>query len=195
MPAKGTARKRVCLRCGATFTGSNGTFCSRACTYVSPEERFWSKVDKSGDCWLWFGTRTPDGYGRFGIAGRHSAAHRLAYEWTRGPIPAGLHVCHHCDVRNCVRPDHLFVGTPAENSADMKRKGRAASGDRNATRLYPERLRRGADHHESKLTPEKVREMRHLHAAGVSVTVLARQFGVASRTAFTAIKGITWKYV
>jgi HNH endonuclease len=70
-------------------------------------ERFWNKVDKSGDCWLWTGYVTPQGYGMFRLNGLASRAHRVAYELVNGPIPEGLVVDHLCRVRHCVNPSHL----------------------------------------------------------------------------------------
>lgn len=75
------------------------------------------------DCWT-FEKTTPTGYGQLAIGGKHYAAHRLAYEAHRGPIPAGAYVCHTCDNPSCVNPLHLFVGTAKDNNDDMMRKGR-----------------------------------------------------------------------
>lgn len=91
------------------------------------ETDFWARVDTSGDCWLWLGGQN-QGRGRFRFEGRYAAVHRLAWELTYGPIPPGLCVCHHCDVGLCVRPTHLFLGTQADNLADMTAKGRRAQG-------------------------------------------------------------------
>jgi hypothetical protein len=89
---------------------------------------FWDRVDRSGDCWRWTGARNANGYGiltRRRLNLRSVLAHRYSWMLANGPIPAGLHVLHRCDNPPCVRPGHLFLGTDADNNADMRRKGRA----------------------------------------------------------------------
>ena len=81
----------------------------------SPTDRFWARVDKSGECWLWTAYRRSDGYGQFRIGVRVVRAHRYAYELLVGPIPEGLILDHLCRVRNCVNPAHLEPVTQGEN--------------------------------------------------------------------------------
>lgn len=88
---------------------------------------FWCRVDKTNDCWLWSGTLTDTGYGHMWYLGKRERCHRISYKLSFGEIPKGLLVCHHCDVRNCVNPSHLFLGTKKDNAHDMVVKGRHAS--------------------------------------------------------------------
>lgn len=131
---------------------------------VSNEVRFWAKVDKSGECWLWTGGLDKDGYGKFTITlppgskpkQRHVRAHRYAWELANNrPFPPALVTLHTCDTPRCVRPDHLRAGTQAENRADCVRKGRTARGENSGWFTKPERMPRG-DRHWTKLHPERI---------------------------------------
>lgn len=98
---------------------------------VPLDVRFWNKVDKTGDCWLWTGA-TKDGFpygiicppGGTGKGRPPIRAHRLSWEMAHGPIPRGMVVCHKCDQPRCVRPEHLFLGTQGDNVRDAAEKGR-----------------------------------------------------------------------
>lgn len=84
------------------------------------EERFWSKVNKTDECWLWAAACTTDGYGLFSNGGKMVYSHRLAFEWTHGEIPGGMHIDHKCHTHNCVRPEHLRLTTNAQNQQNRR---------------------------------------------------------------------------
>jgi hypothetical protein len=83
------------------------------------EQRFWSRVDKSGECWLWTGRTCKDEYGQIWFDGRTVRAHRLSYQWVHGPIPKGLLIDHKCHVSRCVKPEHLQAVTTKENAENL----------------------------------------------------------------------------
>jgi hypothetical protein len=91
-----------------------------------PEEvRFWRMVQKTDGCWLWMGAKFRRGYGQFrGYKGKSWKAHRFAFKLNGGELVPGEYICHRCDNPSCVRPDHLFAGTPTDNVQDCIRKGR-----------------------------------------------------------------------
>lgn len=122
----------TCPVCGETFyryPSQRSRYCSYACNNRSRirdvAARFWEKVDRTGDCWIWNSNTRPNGYGLFWVPawGKTTGAHRFAYILTHGSIPHGRFICHTCDNPTCVRPSHLFAGTHADNMRDMKAKG------------------------------------------------------------------------
>lgn len=129
-------------------------------------------------CWYWIGDIDRDGYGKFRIEGKRKLAHRVSYQMHKGPIPEGLCVCHSCDERLCVNPDHLWLGTNADNTRDMVMKGRGAVGERSGM---------------SKLTKEQVRDIRAKRENGWSYYRIAREFGVNRSTISSIFRGKTWR--
>ena len=160
----------------------------------SLEERFWRKVDKSlglgpnGDCWLWLGGVAGLGYGSIGLGSRDMGrdyVHRVSWVLENGLIAEDLFVLHTCDVRLCVTPDHLWLGTQKDNMQDMLMKGRGRAGGPS-----------GEKHGMSKLTDEKVRTIRSRYAAGsVSQEVLADEFGVSQSTVSRVLLSECWKHI
>ena len=150
------------------------------------EAKFWSKVDKTQSCWLWMAGRTSTGYGHMGrprYSKRTQRAHRISWMLHYGEIPSGLDVCHHCDNRLCIRPNHLFLGTRQDNMKDAARKGRV---------FRP----RGAHSGKSKLTESAVLDMRRRFSHTIeSAARLGAEYGVSKHTALAAIYGTTWWYV
>lgn len=139
------------------------------------EERFWNYVQKTDTCWLWTGATRNFGYGVINAGGDGGAAlvaHRVSWEIHNGPIPAGMVVCHKCDNPPCVRPDHLFLGTVADNNADMRQKGRASGGVRDRER-----------HSQTKLTYAQIAEIQATFIPGkTTYREFAERYGVAGST-------------
>lgn len=143
------------------------------------EHGFWSRMSKGDRCWEWQGKTRPDGYGILSFRGRpYQRAHRVAYELIYGPIPDGLHVCHHCDNPPCCRPDHLFLGPPAANLADMRSKDRSCYGDRCPW---------------SKLNSLQAAEIRRRRANGESLNSLAEEFDISRSLIQHIAKGTAWR--
>lgn len=136
------------------------------------------KIDGGTGCWNWLGCKLNTGYGQIWAGGRARSTHRLSFELHRGVIPAGMNICHRCDNRLCINPDHMFLGTNAENMADKVSKGRQARGESIA---------------QSKLTEEDVIAIRA--SKGISQTSIAKQFGVSHDLIALVRSRKIWRHV
>lgn len=185
---------RTCQVCARTFTviqsraaRDEGRFCSHACRRVdftaTRPARFWARVDKTttpDGCWVWTGCCDRRGYGYTGMRYEARAAHRIAYILTYGSIPDGLFVLHACDNPPCCRPEHLHLGTDADNRREASERGR---------------LRRGETHPAARLTEDAVRAIRRSYADGAAYGDLARAFGVSAGAVLDVVRRRRWKHV
>jgi hypothetical protein len=152
---------------------------------MSDIRRFMDKVspEPNSGCWLWAGDALTSGYGVVWISDiprQRALAHRVSYEHHKGPIPDSMFVCHKCDVPACVNPDHLFLGTNAENTNDKVAKGRQMKGQNVPS---------------SKLTDEIVKDIRASVANGSTQKQMCDKYGIAPGTMSFVINRKTWKHV
>jgi hypothetical protein len=192
--------ERICAECGNPFSRHHNEdayswkrrrLCGKVCASrhslkkgaplrtaaISPMDRLMRRAERqSNGCLLWKGP-LHNGYGRISLCGENVSTHRLMFTLLNGPIPDDLFVCHKCDDPRCINPEHLFLGTPADNSTDMVVKGRSPRGRRNAN---------------ARLSDDVVREIR---ASKDSLSVLGRKYGVSPSTISNARRGDRWRHV
>lgn len=204
--------ERACVTCGTGFqTGSSiKVHCSPECRIKDAASAF----KDSDACWEWPGSLNPaTGYGQLSAweGGKRVllTAHRVSFSAFNGPIPDGLHICHHCDNRKCFNPAHLFAGTARDNMQDMWSKGRGNTvvAAVHWTKLHPERIKRGQEHHlvkdsscmprganhpRSKLKDDDIRAIR---ASNETLAVLSARYGVTQANLSSIRLGKTWAHV
>jgi HNH endonuclease len=142
-------------------------------------ERFQKYVKKTDTCWIWTGAKNENGYGILNVKGRGTIASRLAWELEYGGIPEGKYVLHHCDNPSCVNPDHLYLGSQTDNMRDMELRSRA-------NRVV------GENNGKSKVTAAIVRAIRQ---SPEKSGVLAKQYGIHTRTVWQIRSGRTWRHI
>ena len=132
-------------------------------------DKFWSKVDKTSDCWNWIATE--EGYGNYSINGKSFLAHRVSYAIHRGSIEPGMMVLHSCDNPRCVNPDHLRQGDQSENMIDRAKRG-----------------------NHGKLTEQDVLEIRRQFKDGVPHTLIARTYDITEGHVHMIASGRSWAH-
>lgn len=137
------------------------------------------RVIDSG-CWEWTAARHPSGYGAYRLPGKNEYAHRASFRLFRGEIPEGVWVCHTCDNRWCVNPDHLWLGSAADNNRDRQAKGRSVV---------------GSEHVNSKLTESDVYDIREMRSEGKTLQAIADRFGVSLSAIHLIATGKTWGWL
>jgi len=193
------AGTKMCDSCGNEFQRKSSfslqqwmqtRFCSPKCSGTW-HRRYETEADKliaraspepNTGCWLWLGgVRGHMGYGSLRLRdGRTVGAHRLSFELFNGPIPAGMKVCHRCDVPTCINPAHLYLGTDIENKADSVAKGRHNIGERNGHAI---------------LGPDQIPVIRGRRSSGDYIKQIARDYGVSEGAISAIVNGRSWRHI
>lgn len=152
-------------------------------THITIEDVM-SSINKTDRCWLWTGNINEIGYGHFTLDRKMWTAHRFFFQLHKGPIPKGLCVCHTCDVRSCINPDHLYAGTKADNSGDAWRRGRGVSP-----------FIAGEKHCRAKLTQKQVLDIRHSYAGGIRIAELFKKYGTSEANISQIVHRKSWVHI
>jgi hypothetical protein len=149
---------------------------------LSVSDRFWSKVTKTEQCWLWLGAPTSSGYGAIEIEGKTISAHRYSYEYEYGSIPVGRFVLHTCDIPLCVRPSHLYSGTHKDNMRDMLERGH-----------HKHPSQRGELNSRAKITMKDAEDIRRDYATGKAThRSLGVKYGIDHTSICRIVNGRYW---
>lgn len=192
-PVRRVKEKKKCTFTACDFPNRIGGLCSahyqqlRAGTKLRPlrpthksiVDRFFAKVDRSGSCWVWTGSCDWQGYGKFGVGDKNVMAHRFSWSNAHGVIPEGMLVCHKCDNPPCVNPDHLFMGSQAENVRDMIAKGRGN---------HP----RGENHPRARLSDKQVIKIRSSEEPGKTI---ALRYGISQSLVGQIRRLAVWRHL
>lgn len=202
-------KELTCLTCNRTVSYNThgrpiARYCSRKCSGTAGSKKYfesaftWNKatkeeamnrliknynerIIKTDSCWEWNGVIANTGYGALKYKGKIVGVHRLSWLIHKGEIPPGDFVLHHCDNRKCSNPDHLFLGTPKDNTQDMLKKNR----NRHCNQLSKN----------AKLTRDKAKIIKKLLEDGISQFAIAREYGVSRGTIQDIHRRKTWKDV
>lgn len=166
---------KKCKHCLNDFKDWRGNpiFCSKKCNFMGSYKIV-------NGCWIWRNANKKTGYGILNYHGQAISAHRYSYTIFKGPIPKKYEVCHTCDVRNCVNPEHLFLGTKSDNMQDCLNKKKFSNGEK---------------HYAAKITEENVKQIRLRRSMGEKIKNIANDFGISISSVCDLDKRRTWKHV
>lgn len=173
-----SCHNKLCVRPEHLQLGDRGSF-----NRVDPAIRFWRRVLKSENCWLWTGSKNNHGYGVLCVHRKAMLAHRFSYALHLGEIQEGLDILHKCDTPACVNPDHLFPGTHKENMLDAAAKGR----------LKAPPPRRGESHPMHRLTKQDIQTIKDLAKSGVRHKEIAARFKTSKSYVSAIYRGVCWR--
>lgn len=143
------------------------------------KEKFYKYTDKN---WKWVGGKSKNGYGHLWYKGKTLSSHKISYLIHKGEVPAGMCVLHSCDTKDCVNPEHLHLGTRADNNRERAERGR-------------NRNQNGEKNNGSKLTRKQVLEIRKRHKNGAIQRQLSKEYGVSPCQINLIVKRINWKHI
>ena len=158
---------------------------------TNSKKYFLKKVKKTNYCWFWFGRKTNTGYGSIRFTNKKKTgpkstqAHRISWIFFRGPIPANMFVLHKCDIRNCVNPEHLFLGTHTDNMRDKWDKGRGFHPNKKGTHNF----------YCAKFTKEEAIQIRELRTnKNMKITDIMKQFPASESTIGAIIRKESYRF-